>query len=169
VVEEISREMSKLSTFVTLSPVPNFADWLRRERANEASPALNEGDRAALAILDQADWWQHSASSDLVREPLLRAAGWYFLRARSRHGTPLDPVARFHLGNGARLERLDWLADTSPKALGQSFGLMVNYLYDLGDIEKNHEAYAEQRSVVASSAVTRLVRAPALDLVPTSG
>ncbi len=169
VVEEISREMSKLSTFVTLSPVPNFADWLRRERANESSAALTESDRAALAILDQADWWQHSASSDLVREPLLRAAGWYFLRARSRHGTPIDPVARFHLGNGARLERLDWLADTSPKALGQSFGLMVNYLYDLGDIEKNHEAYAEQRSVVASSAVTRLVRAPALDLVPTSG
>jgi malonyl-CoA decarboxylase len=73
-------------------------------------------------------------------------------------------VARFHLGNGARLERLDFLADTSTKALRQSHGLMVNYLYDLDHIEKSHEAYAEHRTVVAASAVTKLAR-PALELV----
>ena len=77
-----------------------------------------------------------------MREPLLRAAAWYYLRARTPRGTPLDSVARFHLGNGARLERLNFAADTSERALRQSHGLMVNYLYDLEHIEKNHEAYA---------------------------
>ena len=80
----------------------------------------------------------------------MRAAAWYFLRARNGRGLPVDAVARFHLGNGARLERINWLADTSDKAMAQAHGLMVNYLYDLDDIEKNHEAYAETRTVVAS-------------------
>jgi malonyl-CoA decarboxylase len=102
----------------------------------------------------------------MVHEPLLRAAAWYYLRARSPRGTPLDSVARFHLGNGARLERLNFLADTSERALQQSHGLMVNYLYDLEHIEQNHEAYAQQHAIVAASAVTRLARAPARDIVP---
>jgi len=78
-------------------------------------------------------------------------------------------VARFHLGNGARLERLNWLGDGSDNGITQSYGLMVNYLYDLDDIEKNHEAYAEGRRVVASSAVRRLLRDAAADLVPVAG
>jgi malonyl-CoA decarboxylase len=101
-----------------------------------------------------------------VREPRLRAAAWYDRRARTRRGAPLDSVARFHLGNGARLERLNFAADTSERALRQSHGLMVNYLYDLEHIEQNHEAYAQQQAVVAASAVTRLVKAPARDVVP---
>jgi malonyl-CoA decarboxylase len=104
-----------------------------------------------------------------VEEPLLRAAAWYFLRARGRNGAPLDPVARFHLGNGARLERLNWLADVSDKGLEQSHGLMVNYRYELDDIEKNHEAYAQHRTVIAASAVTRLVKGSARDVVPVAG
>jgi len=96
---------------------------------------------------------------------LLRAAAWYFLRARNERGTPVDPVARFHLGNGARLERINWLGDMSDRAMAQAHGLMVNYLYDLDEIEKNHEAYAEQRTVVAASGVQRLLRAP-MELVP---
>jgi malonyl-CoA decarboxylase len=98
----------------------------------------------------------------------MRAAAWYYLRARNRRGTPVDAVARFHLGNGARLERINWLADTSDRAMAQAHGLMVNYLYDLDDIEKNHEAYAEGPTVVASNAVQRLLRAP-LELVPIAG
>jgi malonyl-CoA decarboxylase len=82
---------------------------------------------------------------------------------------PRDFVARFHLGNGARLERLDWLADTSERALRQSYGLMVNYLYDLDYIERNHEAYAQHRSIVAASAVTRLVTEPERQIVPVAG
>jgi len=82
---------------------------------------------------------------------------------------PVDSVARFHLGNGARLQRLNWIADTSERALEQSYGLMVNYLYDLDYIERNHEAFAQQRAIVASSAVSRLVTTPAREIVAVSG
>jgi malonyl-CoA decarboxylase len=97
----------------------------------------------------------------------LRAAAWYFLRAKNRRGLPADAVARFHLGNGARLERLDWLGDVSERAIKQAHGLMVNYLYDLDDIEKNHEAYAGNRTVVASGSVQRHLRT--VELVPVAG
>jgi malonyl-CoA decarboxylase len=169
VVEEISRELPALSNFVTLSPVPNFAEWLRRERMADASVALRPEDRALLAVLDREDWWQHPAMVEKVRDPLVRAAAFYFMHARTPRGAALDSVARFHLGNGARLERINFLADTSIRALRQSHGLMVNYQYDLGEIEKNHEAYAEHRTVVASSAVSKLARPAPLELVPVGG
>ena len=169
VVEEVSREIPRISTLVTLSPAPNFAEWLKRERANAASPALDEEDRAALAALDHAHWWRQPDLVETIRAPLLRAAAWYYVRARNGRGLPVDAVARFHLGNGARLERLDWPADTSDRALEQSYGLMVNYLYDLDYIEENHEAYAQQHAVVAAGAVTRLLRSPAREVVPISG
>jgi malonyl-CoA decarboxylase len=168
VAEEIARETPKLSTFVTLSPAPNFAQWLARERANEQSQVLSANDRAALANLDTVGWWQSESTRAPVKEPLIRAAAWYYLHARTRNGSPVDSVARFHLGNGARLERLNWLADTSERAISQACGLMVNYLYDLEDIEENHEAFAQQRMVVASKAVTSLNKAPARDVVPLS-
>ena len=169
VVEEVSRELPRISNFVTLSPAPNFAAWLNRERTNEASLALDEDDREALAALAGPDWWRDPASIAAIREPFLRAAAWYYLRGRNTRGLPVDAVARFHLGNGARLERLDWLGDTSERALQQSYGLMVNYLYDLDYIEQNHEAYAQQHAIVAASAISRLVRAPAREVVPISG
>ncbi len=168
VVEEICRELPKLTTFVTLSPVPGFAHWLAGESKNENSPAISASDRVTFELLERPHWWTDPEIFTKLEEPLMRAAGWYFLRARSKRGTPVDPVARFHLGNGARLERINWLADTSDRAIAQAYGLMVNYLYDLDDIEKNHEAYAEGRAVVASSAVQRLLRPP-LELVPVTG
>jgi malonyl-CoA decarboxylase len=168
VVEEIRREMPKLSTFVTLSPVTNFAAWLKRERAQETSAALSEADKALFAALDDPNWWRDEATAAKLQDPLMRAAAWYFLRARGERAVPLDAVARFHLGNGARLERINWLADTSDKAIAQAHGLMVNYLYELDDIEKNHEAYAEGPTLVASNAVQRLLRPP-LELVPVAG
>jgi malonyl-CoA decarboxylase len=168
VVEEICREMPKLSTFVTLSPVTNFTAWLARERAQENSAALSEADKALFAALDDPNWWRDEETAARLQDPLMRAAAWYFLRARGERGLPVDAVARFHLGNGARLERINWLADTSDKAIAQAHGLMVNYQYDLDDIETNHEAYAETRNVVASSAVQRLLRSP-LELVPVAG
>jgi len=168
VVEEICREMPKLATFVTLSPVTNFAAWLKRERAQDNSTALNEADKALFAALDEPDWWRVQDMAARLQDPLMRAAAWYFLRARNGRGLPVDAVARFHLGNGARLERINWLADTSERAMSQGHGLMVNYQYDLDDIEKNHEAYAESRTVVASSAVQKWLR-PSLELVPVAG
>jgi malonyl-CoA decarboxylase len=167
VAEEIAREYPKLSRFVTLSPVPGFAAWLRRERAAENSPALKPEDREALSRLDAANWWQDDPQP--LKDPMMRAAAWYFLNAKTRNGLPVDSVARFHLGNGARLERINWLADMSERGLEQSYGLMVNYLYDLDDVEKNHEAFAQQRIVVASNAVTKLVRAPAFNLASFTG
>jgi malonyl-CoA decarboxylase len=169
VVEELSRELGRVAVFVTLSPAPNFAEWLKRERANAASLALDDDDRAVLVALDDADCWRVPEIAERVRDPLLRAAAWYYMRARNRRGLPLDSVARFHLGNGARLERINWPGDTSERALQQSYGVMVNYLYDLGYIEKNHETYAQQHAVVAANAVTRLVTSPVREVVPVSG
>jgi malonyl-CoA decarboxylase len=167
VVEEISRELPKLSTYVTLSPVPNFTRWLARELKAENS-AISESDRVTFELLERPHWWTDPEIFGQLEEPLMRAAAWYFLRAKTPRGLPVDPVARFHLGNGARLERINWLGDTSEKAVAQGAALMVNYLYDLGDIEKNHEAYAEGRTVVASNAVQRYLRPP-LELVPLTG
>src|SRR5947209_14262484 len=169
VVEEIAREHPKLANVVTLSPAAGLAEWLKRERADEASKVLNAADRAALASLDVPGWWQTEATRDGVEERLMRAAAWYFLHAATKGGLPLDPVARFHLGNGARLERFNLPADGSERAMAQAHGLMVNYLYILDDIEKNHEAYAQHRTVVASKAVMALARAPARDMVPAGG
>jgi len=165
VAEEINRELPKLATFVTLSPVVGFAGWLKRERGAEASTAISTADKALFGLLDDADWWRDPEKAARLQDPVMRAAAAYFLRARSPRGLPVDAVARFHLGNGARLERINWLADTSDKAMAQAHGLMVNYLYDLDEIEQNHEAYAEGRTVVASPNVQRLLR-PSLELVP---
>ncbi|HET9689148.1 MAG TPA: malonyl-CoA decarboxylase [Pseudolabrys sp.] len=168
VVEEICRELPKLTTFVTLSPVPGFARWLAGELKAENSQAISASDRVVFELMERPHWWTDPEIFSKLEDPLMRASAWYFLRARNQRGTPIDPVARFHLGNGARLERINWLADTSERAITQAHGLMVNYLYDLDDIEKNHEAYAEGRTVVASNAVQRLLRPP-LELVPIAG
>jgi malonyl-CoA decarboxylase len=155
VVEDLQRELPRLSTFVTLSPVPGFAVWLDRERADQASTVLTAEDRTALTALDDAGWHEDTAARERVRGPLLAAAAHYFLKARGSSGRHLNAVARFHLGNGARLERLNFLADPSPNGLRQSYGLMVNYLYKLGDIEQNHELFLSKGEVVTTSEVRR--------------
>ena len=153
VVEELRRELPKLENFVTLSPVPGFMRWL----ASDAAP-LSEGQRQLIEHLDNPDWITNSELVAPLRELLEPLAAYYFLKARNVRGRPVDSVARFHLGNGARLERIDWLGDTSPKALRDSAGLMVNYLYRLDDIERNHEAYANNSQIAASGAVKKLLR-----------
>ncbi len=169
VVEEVVRDNPRLKTFVTLSPAPGFASWLKRERQSGSTRALTQEDLEALTNLDIDGWWQVDETREPVEEPLRRAAAWYFLHAKNARGLPADPVGRFHLGNGARLEKVHFLADSSDNGIRQSFGVMVNYLYDLDDIEKNHEAFAENRMVVASSAVKKLARpGPTGDLIPLS-
>jgi malonyl-CoA decarboxylase len=154
VVEELQRELPRLENFVTLSPVPGLMQWLK-----EASdvPVSDEG-RALLAQLDTPDWFQNAETAAQLRSVVEPLAAYYFLKARSSKGRLIDSVARFHLGNGARLERIDWLGDLSPKAMRESAGIMVNYLYRLEDIEKNHEAYVNQDEIAASSAVKRLLK-----------
>lgn len=154
VVEELRRELPKLENFVTLSPVPGFMTWLK----SATDLPLLEEDRVLLRRLDEPSWFENEDLAELLRAVLEPLAAYYFLKARTSKGRVIDSVARFHLGNGARLERIDWLGDLSPKGLRESAGLMVNYLYRLDDIEKNHEAYANDGEVVASSAVKKLLK-----------
>ncbi|KQT45572.1 MCD, Malonyl-CoA decarboxylase MCD [Methylobacterium sp. Leaf456] len=158
VVEDLAREIPSLKTFVTLSPVPGFRTWLDRERRADAPQGLTREDVDTLRALDGDAWRHDKAACEAVRRAMLPAAAAYFLRAKNPRGRPLDPVARFHLGNGARLERMNFLGDTSKNGMRQSYGLMVNYLYDLSAIEKNHETYANLGTVAASSTVSRELR-----------
>ncbi|MFZ2157421.1 MAG: malonyl-CoA decarboxylase [Bradyrhizobium sp.] len=154
VVEELRRELPKLENFVTLSPVPGFMQWLKQA----ADVPVTDEERELLANLDRPDWFEDAELALRLRAVLEPLAAYYFLKARTPKGRLIDSVARFHLGNGARLERIDWLGDLSPKGLRESAGIMVNYLYRLEDIEKNHEAYANQGEVAASSAVKKLLK-----------
>ncbi|PWC88464.1 MCD, Malonyl-CoA decarboxylase MCD [Azospirillum sp. TSH100] len=156
VVLELSRDLPGLRTFVTLSPVPGFAGWLARERAKEDG-LLSAEERVRLAILDNPGWHADPAVAEGMRALLESVAARYFLKAKAPNRRPVDPVARFHLGNGARLERINPMGDLSPKGLKQAHGLMVNYLYDLRTIERNHESYAEHGKVAASAAVEKLL------------
>lgn len=157
VVEDLRRELPTLDTFVTLSPVPGFAAWLARERRAEASDVLVEADKTVLSRLDESDWADDPEALAAIQPVMSLAAAWYFVKARTADGRVLDPVARFHLGNGARLERINFLADRAPRAMKQAHGLMVNYLYKLDDIETNHEAFAGKGAVVTTPAIRRLV------------
>ncbi len=159
VVEELVREQPQLKTFVTLSPVPTFARWLDRARA-DASGTVTDADRVALQVLSDPSWHEDPDEAEGVQATLLALAAHYFLVAKSSDGRPVDPVARFHLGNGARLERINWLGDVSEKGLREAHGLMVNYRYDVKEIERNHEAFANEGEIAASRQVRSLLRAP---------
>jgi malonyl-CoA decarboxylase len=161
VVEDLKREWPRLQYFVTLSPVPGFAAWLKRERANEASNLIDLEAQRALALTDHAGWSDKAAAREAVARALKPIAAHYFLHAKATGNRALDPVARFHLGNGARLERLNFFGDRSEAGLKNSLGLMVNYLYDLERIEQNHEAYANRGEIAASPAIKRLAPPPA--------
>jgi malonyl-CoA decarboxylase len=158
VVEELKRELPNLDTFVTLSPVPDFARWLNAERASEKSTVMTPDMKRVLAALDRPDWHEDEEIAEQVRAVMIPLAAHYLLKARDARGRVFDSVARFHLGNGARLEQLDFLGDTSEKGLQQAFGLMVNYLYDLDEIEQNHEAFVEKGTVAAAAAVRKLLK-----------
>lgn len=157
VVEDLRRELPNLRTFVTLSPVPGFAKWLDRKLSTD--PAwLMPADTGALDILRRGGGINNDQERARLTITLDEAAAHYFMVEKNDHQKPIDPVARFHLGNGARLERLNPFGDTSANGIRQSYGLMVNYLYDLKRIEENHEAFAEAGEVAASSAVRNKLR-----------
>jgi malonyl-CoA decarboxylase len=157
VVQELVRECASLRTFVTLSPVPQFASWVARTLAEDDCTLVNEVERERMHLLDDPDWI-YTYGNEAVRPLLMRLAAHYFLVAKNRDGQPIDPVARFHLGNGARLERLNWQGDISSKGLREAHGLMCNYRYELKDIEKNHEAYENEGVVAASRQVHALLK-----------
>ena len=116
VVADLQAQLPDITTFATLSPVPGFGDWLRQEAAKEDSPVLSEAEFDALEATATPGWEAQPELAERARQPMLRLMAHYLVREK-RGGRPRDPVARFHLGNGARLERVNWLGDTSEKGL----------------------------------------------------
>jgi malonyl-CoA decarboxylase len=145
VATDLQRDLPGLDCFVTLSPIPGFMKWLRAQ-----------GD-AELSLLETERWW-HGDVPVATKAWLTGRTFDYFTTAKNERARPLDPVARFHLGNGARLERLNWLGDTSANGRRQSAALMVNYRYDLPRIEENHEAYAERGEMVMGAPFIEMAR-----------
>jgi len=159
VVEDLVRELPSLKTFVTLSPVPTFARWLASaEGKADADAILSDDEKAAMALIERRRWHTKERAAAALETPLMALAANYFLAAKSADGKPVDPVARFHLGNGALLERINFLGDVSSKGIDQAHGLMVNYRYNLKEIEKNHEAFVNQGTVATSRQVRGLLR-----------
>jgi malonyl-CoA decarboxylase len=165
VVETLKQEFPRLRTFATLSPIPGLRSWLGKN-AGAMLERLDERRRAELGravgfeppqashLLAAFDRAQALDERSPVRQMLLQCAAHYLAR-ELQDGKPVDPVARFHLGNGARVERLNWAGDPSPKGLKQSYGLMVNYLYDLKRIDK-HRAQLAEGQVAASREIEGL-------------
>jgi len=172
VVTSLRQELSNLKTFSTLSPLPGFRRWLTTyaeaaKTGEDLDPFLNAMSQAVRlldtdaepdALFKLPDWWHNQQVIEILKEPLLSLCARYLHEQREKDQAPLDPVARFHLGNGARIERINWLGDTSAKGMQESCGLMVNYLYHLKEMEQNIETYATSREIAAAKQVRNLLR-----------
>ena len=170
VIQELSNEHDSLKHYATLSPVPDFRKWLDPKLAAGDEDVLRTKEIAALkdrfACENAAhqleeiltgDWYRNSETADVVQPILQRLCVKYLVEERLGNRT-LDPVANFHLTNGARLERINWCADISETGMKRSYGFMVNYYYELSDIEKNHEEYVTKTNIVISRAVKSLLK-----------
>jgi malonyl-CoA decarboxylase len=145
VAEDLKREFPQLRRFATLSPIPGFRRWLEKV-----------ADKELLSKIEDPAWHLGEVP-EALEKVLTRLCAHYLLHAK--HGAePLDPVARFHLGNGASLERLNWMGDSSEQGMARSAGLMVNYVYWLAEVERNHERYFREHYIVASPLIEKLAR-----------
>ncbi len=168
VVDDLASRFKGLKVFATLSPVPGFRAWLDEALAVEGVGLISASEAKALAERSGAangaevlralleGPWDDDAKA-LLKRPLTRLCARYLLWEK-RAGRPLDPTARFHLSNGASVGRINWLADTSPRGLRQSAGMMVNYVYKLDEIEENHESFTGAGEIAASAPVRSLLR-----------
>jgi malonyl-CoA decarboxylase len=146
VVEDLKRSFPRTKRFATLSPIPDFHKWLATQRTD----LLDRLESRAALLKNEP------IAADL-RDELMQLCAFYLTNAK--HGrAPFDSVARFHLANGASLDRLNWLADTSESGIRRSFGVMANYEYRLDGLERNHESYARDYNVVASRRIERLAK-----------
>lgn len=170
VVERLSGEMKNLKHFATLSPIPRFRFWLDNDFSTEEADVLGAEDRRVICQLGGRDdlrealravlsgpWPEQADTSRKLKEPLMKLCAHYLVRVK-RNNRAYDPVANLHLRNGASLERINWLADTSEQGLAQSAGMMVNYFYDLSHIEDHHERYVAEGEVTASREVRSLLK-----------
>lgn len=171
VVSELMDELDNLKTFSTLSPIPGFRRWLDKQISDGAPKILLPNERKALQaaagkdkgskgmlreLISQPHWHHDDAISEALRPALMRLCARYLTEEKRKGTRALDPVAHFHLSNGASVERINWLGDTAPKGFDQSAGMMVNYLYHLSKIEDNHEDYHSKGVVNASGSVRAL-------------
>ena len=172
VAGKLSEEFKGLKTFATLSPVPGFMTWLEAVFSENRAGLLTSTERKALieaagcngaakgklkALLSENAWTKSETLAVRLKPILLRMVAQYLVEEKRQNDKALDSVAHFHLSNGAVMERLNWLGDTSEKGLQQSAGIMINYLYDLATIDINHEAYADGGKITASSNIRDLL------------
>jgi malonyl-CoA decarboxylase len=175
VVDSLAADFKHIKTFATLSPIPGFRPWLEQELAQSPEQLLlpserdtldkalaEENDSGASAdilgvLCDHSRWRRDRDLQEAVRPVLMRLCARYLVLAK-RKNRALDRVAHFHLSNGARIERINWLGDSSAKGLRESCGMMVNYRYRSGDIEKNHEAYQGEGKIQTSSTIKSLLK-----------
>ncbi|MEE4243703.1 MAG: malonyl-CoA decarboxylase [Desulfopila sp.] len=168
VVTDLAAKMPNLKRFCTLSPIPGFVEWLRHQKETEELQGFDSAlldvilgdtpDKSILAkVLSGKAVLIDRAENRELKPMVLGLCASYLLKGK-RGEQVYDRVANFHLTNGARIEQINWAADLSDKGVAQSLGLMVNYLYDLPDIEKNHELYRTHGEIAVSSAVKRMVK-----------
>ena len=155
VIEELRRDLDNIKNFVTLSPVPGLCQWIANVPADTLPDQIRGEIDAVRDVFAAPGPLDSDRIPDELESTLLRLCAYYLLNAK-RGGEPIDPVARFHLSNGAELDRIHWKADRSSIGVNRSAGIMVNYAYRLKDIEKNHERYFADGEVVASADVRRL-------------
>src|SRR5262249_53198889 len=156
VTDSLAEEIPGLKQYATLSPVPGFRAWLNEElEAAESVMAFSELERSFLSQLDNDSWHKDVSRVQQLKPLLTYLCAQYLLNAK-RGDEPRDPVARFHLRNGARLERINWLGDLSEKGLRESAGLLVNYLYDRKTVARNHEVYVNNNEIVHSSTIKHM-------------
>jgi malonyl-CoA decarboxylase len=154
VANELRDELPRVRRFATLSPLPGFRGWLRSNREKLGTGPRGPELRALFERLEKPDWFEGDGT-DKCEALLMPLAAYYLTQAR-RGRELVDSVARFHLGNGAVMERLNWLGDTSVHGMARSFGIMVNYVYRLAEVERNHELFVNEQRVIAAGPVLRL-------------
>ncbi len=154
VVNDLTQDFSGLKNFVTLSPIPGFRKWLESEYGESEVTSIKE----IMNSLGSEESFLIDEATQSLEKPLKILLAKYFLEAKRADGWPLDPVSRFHLGNGASLMQFNWMADISEKGLKQSAGLMVNYKYDLATVEDNHESYAREKEINTTREIKALAK-----------
>jgi len=169
VIEDLRRDLPRLNVFATLSPLPGFRKWLDQALADKQAllPAADTAtftellghpnpETALADALARPEWPGDARIEGALREPMAKLCARYLLQEKSET-QPLDPVAQFHLNNGAQVSRIFWLADISARGMRQSYGMMASYRYDLSEVDENHERFLKDGHVAAARRVLRLL------------
>jgi len=166
VVKKLSLEFPNIKEYATLSPIPNFRSWLLKYLQNGCDNLFKPEEKKQIIIISQNKnesvgfmdifnsykWYKNEEILEVVKKPLMRLCAYYLLNVKKKNSkNAYDPVANFHLTNGAKIEHIHWMADISKRALLNSFGIMLNYHYRLDKININHEAYMSNGKIHAST------------------